>query len=320
MKIINAIIRPQGRGESVANLIVAMQFLLQKGAIKSFFDPPNRPTPDELTQLQVKLQQEQSQKFFGEALQKLILYFQIQQGLGDKMGGVVEEATAKRLNELLIRLKAPLEDTETHTEASSVFGVVRDDKGRALAGLMVSAFDRDLRTQELLGSATTDAKGQYQIAYSAAQFSRAEKASADLVVRVLSADGKTELAASDTLFNAPERATVDLTVATDKLHTDSEWERYGRELALPLGFAGSTPALSHVKPSKPLPPQDLTDEDLNFLHGETGIVREHLHFIRQASRWWVAQRKHNLPAEAFYALLRRAANSATPRCRDEAGG
>lgn len=185
-----------------------------------------------------------------------------------------------------------------------VFGRIIDTSGRHAAGLRVQALDRDLRSVEILGSATTDKLGRYRIAYSVAQFRRAEKACADLRVRVLAADGKTKIAVSDTVFNAPARAEIDLTVPADKLYADSEWEHHGRELAPLLGFAGVPAGASSAGARKPLPPAELTDEDLDFLHRETGIAHDHLLFIRLASRWWVAQRKHKLPAEAFYGLLR----------------
>lgn len=197
--------------------------------------------------------------------------------------------------------------TELNLAASDelrvVHGTVVDETGRPLPGLQVRAFDRDLRDEEPLGQSSTDAQGRYQIAYTAAQFRRAEKASADLRVRVLSTDGKAELAVFTTVFNAPAQAQVDLTVAADKLNTDSEWERYGRELAPLLGF-GSIEPPTQGNTNTPLQPHELTDEDLDFVHGETGIDLAHLRMLRQAARWAIEFAQHKLPAEAFYALLR----------------
>lgn len=171
----------------------------------------------------------------------------------------------------------------------SVEGRVTDASGVAAARLTVTVFDRDMRREEVLGSATTDADGRYQISYSSVQFTRAEKERADLVVRVIGPDGKTELTKSETLFNAPANAEVNLTISADKLHLDSEWERYHRELALII---------------ENIPIQDLTDEDLNFLHGETGIELMHLQWLRHAYRWSVEHRQHQLPTETFYGFLR----------------
>jgi hypothetical protein len=70
----------------------------------------------------------------------------------------------------------------------------------------VRAFDRDLRREEPLGEglATTDESGYYQITYTADQFARAEKRSADLVVRVYSLEDVL-LAASELIFDASAR-------------------------------------------------------------------------------------------------------------------
>lgn len=171
----------------------------------------------------------------------------------------------------------------------SVEGRVTDASGVAVSHVTVTAFDRDMRREELLGSATTDADGKYQISYSSAQFTRAEKDRADLVVRVIGPDGKTELTKSDTLFNAPASAEVNLTISADKLHLGSEWERYHRELA---------PIIENV------PISDLTDEDLQFLTSETGIDPTHLRLVRLDALWRDQQAQLKLPAAAFYGLLR----------------
>lgn len=170
-----------------------------------------------------------------------------------------------------------------------VRGVVKDTDGRPLGRVAVCAYDCDLRHKEKLGCTLTDADGLYEIAYSPEQFRRAEKAAADLRVRAFAPDNATELAASQTLFNAPARAVVDLEVTATLLHTDSEWERHGQ--ALPALLEG-------------VQPHELTDEDLEFLKGETGIDLTHLRFVRLDAQWRREQAKHKLPEGAFYGLLR----------------
>src|SRR5262245_9985882 len=93
-----------------------------------------------------------------------------------------------------------------------VRGQVRYADGWALPDILVQAFDRDLRDEQGLGDQRTDAGGNYQISYQATQFARAEKASADLIVRAVNANG-TVIARSPILFNAPAVATVDLVVS-----------------------------------------------------------------------------------------------------------
>ena len=87
--------------------------------------------------------------------------------------------------------------------------------GTPVPGLRVTAFDRDFRSEQLLGKARTDAEGRYRITYSALAALRAEKDSADLGLRIHSANGKTLLHASvsqELLMNAPAEARLDRVV------------------------------------------------------------------------------------------------------------
>src|SRR5262245_57742885 len=70
-----------------------------------------------------------------------------------------------------------------------VGGRVTDTDGRALAGATVRVFDKDLRSEQLVGEATTDTEGSYEIQYPSDQFRRAEKRSADLMFRVVTSEG-----------------------------------------------------------------------------------------------------------------------------------
>lgn len=164
---------------------------------------------------------------------------------------------------------------------------VRNAAEQPLQGLLVRAFDRDLRHEQALGEAATDAQGRCEIPYGPEQFRRAEKDRADLLVRVFDLNGA-ELAASDIVFNAPPQHAIELTVAAAGYQAPSEYERYLGEL-LPL--------VSLEKISL----HQLTDEDLRFLAGETGISWEHLRFIRFDAQWL---HEHKLLAAASYGLLR----------------
>ena len=144
-------INPNSTGPNVANLIECLLLLVERGIFKTFATP-NRPTPDELKQLATKARQDLAQQFFGEAVKRLVWDFQIQQGLGDNVGGVVEDKTAARMNEILRSLGVDLD-----TQDYEVLGTVSNESGRALSQLLVQAFDRDLRREELLGAAQTDA-------------------------------------------------------------------------------------------------------------------------------------------------------------------
>jgi hypothetical protein len=151
-----------------------------------------------------------------------------------------------------------------------VRGTVFAASGTPVAGLVARAIDRDLRREETLGQTTTGADGRFEISYTTSQFVRAEKAQADLVVRVFTATGEgPALTQSDTIFNAPASVDVRLTVPD----TTTEIERYLALLAPLLDDV----ALAELK-------EDETFQDFTFLVNETGIPREHLELLVRAAR------------------------------------
>ena len=69
--------------------------------------------------------------------------------------------------------------TDIAPQTLIVRGQVRWSDGKPFTAATIQALDRDLRGEQALGQTKTDVDGIYQIPYTAAQFSRAEKASAD---------------------------------------------------------------------------------------------------------------------------------------------
>src|SRR5215213_2275006 len=145
--------------------------------------------------------------------------------------------------------------------AFEVGGVVRFADGFPVRNLMVAAFDRDLRSEQKLGTARTNREGLYRIQYSASQFQTPEAGSADLFIKALSAEGKV-LAASPVLFNAPSPAQLDLTIPAAALEPPSLFER----IALALEPALSGWKLEELEENE-------EHQDLSFLAGETGFER-----------------------------------------------
>lgn len=160
---------------------------------------------------------------------------------------------------------------------------------RPLEAVTVRAFDRDLRREELLGESLTDAEGGYRIPYTSKQFARAEKARADLVVRVFSPEGVL-LTASEPIVNASEEETVNLTVTPRDLPEESVPSEYE------LLATNLTPILLDVSLS------DLTEEDIDFLVRETGAEQEHIRILTRSAR---LSEEAILPAEVFYGFGRR---------------
>src|SRR5829696_1712653 len=192
-------------------------------------------------------------------------------------------------------------DPKTQNESFIVRGHVRQSDGAPLAGLTVRAFDQDLPSlnrDEPLGKSTTDAHGEYEIKYTAGQFSKAEKASADLIVRVF--DTGKELAQSPTRFNAQPIEVIDVTIDLAKFRGPSEYERY--LVALEPLFKGVTL-------------QKLTEEDVAFLAGETRIQSSHIRHLVAATRLFTETK---VRPEAFYALFRYGLPNTLPKLLTEA--
>ena len=168
-----------------------------------------------------------------------------------------------------------------------VKGTIRLADGSPAAGVKVSAFDRDLRTEQLLGQSTTGRDGSYRIQYSGDAFATAETGSVDLVIKAFATDGAL-LAASPVLFNAPPSAEIDLTIPAEVLLPPTLFEKVGRAL---------TPLLGKL-PVANLE-EDARHQDVSFLSGETGFERT------VVARFVMAHKlaQPGLPPEFWFVLL-----------------
>ncbi len=175
------------------------------------------------------------------------------------------------------------------TQPLTVRGQVRTADGRPLKGHLVRAFDKDLRNEELLGETKTDNAGRYEIGYSPERFRRAEKASADLIVRALDAQG-TVVAESSILFNAEPQATVDLVAGGEAYRGPSEYDQLVETLS-PLLDGLAFAELS----------EDGQHQDVSFLSGETGQDPQRITFLITAHH---LLKETDVPAEAFYGMFR----------------
>lgn len=170
MTPIIAPIKPGDTGKNVTNLQDALLAFLAatRSKIIQALDTPNRPTPEELKVLMAGLKLERAKSQFADSTRQLIVYFQVQQKLGDNLKGTVEEKTAAKANEWLNTLGLVLR----------VHGTVTAAENKLIQGASVSAFDRDLRKEQPLGHNTTDELGEYLIYYGPEQFQAADVPSA----------------------------------------------------------------------------------------------------------------------------------------------
>jgi hypothetical protein len=242
----------------------------------------------ELSQLGLTVPPAESQaQRFGPGTERAVQAFQATHRL--PVSGIVDPATAVAINLAVNQLHQPSAPPPQDTPEFVVQGTVNGFDDGALAGARVFAVDKDLRHEQPLGEAVVDREHRYRITYSSDRFGRAERATADLVVRAVGPDGRA-LASSAIVFNAPRNAVIDLTVQTTNQRALSEIERYYdtlKPLLEDVGFDGLTENEQH--------------QDITFLAGETGIEPLHIAFIAIAHR---DTRAINIPAEAYYAVFR----------------
>jgi Tc toxin complex TcA C-terminal TcB-binding domain/Neuraminidase-like domain len=179
------------------------------------------------------------------------------------------------------------EKTPPTNQSYEVKGTVRLSDGSPAVGIKVFAFDRDLRTEQLLGQSQTKRDGSYLIQSNADAFSEAETGSADLVVKAFAANGSL-LAASRVLFNAPPSAIVDVTIPAEVLQPSTLFEKIEQSLE-PLLGRFKTEELE----------EDKQHQDLSFLASETGFDKTVL------ARFVVAHKlaRRSLQAEFWFVLL-----------------
>jgi peptidoglycan hydrolase-like protein with peptidoglycan-binding domain len=221
---------------------------------------------------------------FGPATFKAVFEFQQRNGLSAT--GEVDEKTALEIKRLL---DSPPGDPVVVTKPFMVRGQVSHSDGQAFHPGMVRAFDRDLRSEELLGEVALDAKGGYEIRYGPDQFQRAEKQRADVFVTVSNSDGL-DVAKSATVFNAKDDTEINISLESKGARGPSEFEVL----------------IADLKPvMQGLPLADLQEnddhQDVTFLEGETGHDPIRIAFLIQAHR---LMKPSGLPAEVFYGMFR----------------
>ena len=265
-------------GAAVADLQAALQLLLERGILLASAEGVRR-------ELTVALTRERADRTYGETTQELVKVFQGERRL--QVNGGVDELTAGALNSMLTELGALDGSSQVEEPLFEVMGAVRLEDGSPAAGTTVSVFDRDLRSEELLGTSQTDKKGFYQFQYSAHQFRNQEKGGADLVVKAFDADGSL-LASSPVLFNAPPSAVLDLIVHTETRQPPTLFEKVTQALE---------PLLEGLKVEEL--EEDKQHQDLSFLSGETGFEKSVLARFAMAHK--LAQQ--GIRPEFWFALL-----------------
>ncbi|HYU31282.1 MAG TPA: peptidoglycan-binding protein, partial [Thermoanaerobaculia bacterium] len=230
---------------------------------------------------------------------------EVQRQAGLPVTGVVDTATARVISTRTVSapFDARTEARDTRTDPGILINPVTTEdtrfivRGRVLSAdgrpqpdLLVRAFDRDLRSETLLGESATDAAGRYDVLYTAEPVAPDEKKTADLVVRAFDGRGEDELAASPILFNAGPVETIDLILGGETYRGPSEYEQLVAEL---------TPLLQGISLNELT--EDEKFKDVSFLHSETGQELKRITFLIVAHR---LHKETDLEPEVFYGLFR----------------
>lgn len=268
-------LKKNDKGFSVVNLLDALLVMLDRKII----------TPVNASQLlawKTGLASERAGQTFGTTTVTIVK--KIQQDQNFRPDGIVGSQTAAAINKLLTEYDLLEQPQEPETQAYKVHGQVKQADGSPLVGVLVRAFDKDLRHEQQLGEVHTDRQGYYTIAYSQTQFRRAEKQQADLVVRIYNAEGSM-LAESEIIFNAQAEEIVNLVISRMESEI-SEYERLIAEIS---------PLLEGVKIDQ------LTPEDIIFLSGETGLESSLIANLVSAGK---LADSTSLPESFHYGLIR----------------
>jgi len=214
----------------------------------------------------------------------------------DAQGRILATSAVIRKARLVEQVSLVIDDQPPAQKPFVVRGTVREVNGKVSAGVTMRAFDRDLRSEELLGETRADANGKYEIRYSPEQFRRAEKGSADLLVAAFD-DKEQQLVSSPIIFNAQPEEIVDLSIGGE-YRGPSEYENLLAEL---------TPLVQDV-PLDELAEDD-RHQDITFLANESRQDPQHITFLVVAHR---LLRKTGVAAEAFYGLFREGLPTSLP--------
>jgi len=92
----------------------------------------------------------------------------------------------------------------------TIYGVIKNKKGKVVPGVIVTAWDKDWGKPELMGKATTNNSGQYRIAYSKRNwdgfksgFSFGKSSNPDIFITIKRVKNKKQLAKSSVFKNHP---------------------------------------------------------------------------------------------------------------------
>ncbi|MEO5601611.1 MAG: neuraminidase-like domain-containing protein [Cyclobacteriaceae bacterium] len=176
-------------------------------------------------------------------------------------------------------------------QISSLSGIIYDAFNAPIPGITVNAFDKDLRTEQLVGTARTDAKGFYKIKYDASKFVLAENKSCDILIRV-QRSARALLGESPVYFNVPQNFTLDYKIGNTPYQGLAEFDNLV-DLIIPL-LSKQKVKIADLK-------EDEKFKDITFLSSEIGESFDKISFVPLA---YTFASTTKTPPDIFYGLFR----------------
>ncbi|MEM9679113.1 MAG: hypothetical protein AAF901_02215, partial [Bacteroidota bacterium] len=179
------------------------------------------------------------------------------------------------------------------TRLFRVFGTVTDVQNNPLDGLVIKVFDKDLRSEQLIGQTTTNRYGKYELRYDPAKFKHAEKKYPDLAVKVYASSGRKlyfEPTTGDIHYNAGHQEKINIKLPNRIQQDVIEFNHYINVTSVIRGDL-----------SFDLLEENNKVQDLTFISRECEINRTHLDYMAVSFR---IAKFTKIPAAFFYAIFR----------------
>jgi hypothetical protein len=180
---------------------------------------------------------------------------------------------------------------ETRPTVYTVTGIIFNASGNPLANAIVKVFDKDLRSEQLLGEKITDAKGGYTIEFNSRRAENPEHEAVDIFIKVFDAAGSL-LGQSPIHFNIEGNTNIDYTIGSNNVKGISEFDNLVKKIRpviepqqVPLGKLEEN---GHY-------------QDISFLAGE---LRENEERISMINKAFNLSEQTRLAPDIFYAWLR----------------
>lgn len=177
-----------------------------------------------------------------------------------------------------------------------VSGTIYDAHNAPLANVRVVAYDKDLRTEQQLGTTVSNGQGYYHIEYHSDSFAAAEQASVDLFIKVFKnlplATHVETLGKSAIHFNVSEEHVLDFKIDNTPIQAVAEFDRLVKKVNILIQNQGVS--IAELVENE-------THQDISFLAGETGEAFDNLALLPIAYNFSL---ETDIPADIFYGLFR----------------